>query len=76
MDALHALQTMSTQAPGSEQVREGQRDILLGQQSCRKPPDQILALRHKSSELRLVESLALHTRWRLFKVTKIVRRKV
>lgn len=42
MDALDAHQTMSTQALGSERVREGLRDILLG------PAQLYEALRHKS----------------------------
>jgi type I restriction enzyme R subunit len=42
MDALDAHQTMSTQALGSERVREGLRDILLG------PAQLYEALRNKS----------------------------
>ena len=42
MDALDAHQTMSTQALGSERVREGLRDILLG------PAQLYEALRAKS----------------------------
>jgi len=37
MDALDAHQTMSTQALGSERIRDGLRDILLGPRSFTKP---------------------------------------
>lgn len=44
MDALDAHGTMSTQALGSERVREGLRDILLGPGSCTRghAPSQVI----------------------------------
>lgn len=72
MDALRAFWTMSPRTPVWN-VARSRRDILLGQQTRRKPPEQIRALRLKSTEPRILEILALHYRWRLPKVTKIVR---